>query len=69
MQAYNKAIGSGIGSVVGTVAGGSLAANLPVMLPDGSPWYAYIIGYTIAGLLPIVSAVVGAYFAPANKPS
>lgn len=60
MQNYSKAIGA----AVGTVAGGGLAGSLPFVLPDGSPWYAYIIGYTIAGLLPIVAT----FLAPANKP-
>lgn len=60
MGEYSKAIGA----AVGTAAGGAVIAGLQSLPPD-TPWYGHIIGYTIAGLLPIIAT----YFAPANKPS
>lgn len=57
--AYSKAIGAAVGTAgSGAVIGGLLA------LPADTPWYGYLIGYTIAGILPIVAT----YFAPANTP-
>lgn len=60
MGEYSKAIGA----AVGTVAGGAVVGGLQALPPD-TPWYGFIIGYTIAGLLPIIAT----YFAPANRPS
>lgn len=56
MGNYSKAIGAAIG---GAVAGGGAGQ---VVLPDGSPWYAYV-------LLALVTAAVPAlvtYFVPKN---
>jgi hypothetical protein len=56
MGSISKAIAAGVG---GAVAGGGAGA---VVLPDGSPWYAYI-------LMALITAVVPAlitYVAPKN---
>lgn len=56
MNAYSKAIGAAVG---GALTGAGTGA---VMLPDGSPWYAYV-------LMALITAVVPAlltYIAPKN---
>ncbi len=57
MHSISKAIGASIGGAgVGTVA-------LPFM-PEGTPWYGYLILYAITIGLPAVVT----YAFPANKP-
>jgi hypothetical protein len=55
MEKYSKAIGAAIG---GAVAG---TAGLPV-LPEGTPWYGYIILYAVSIGVPALVA----YLAPKN---
>jgi hypothetical protein len=57
MGTISKAIAAGGG---GAVAGAGVGA---VMLPDGSPWYAYVIMVAITTILPAVIT----YFAPKNQ--
>lgn len=59
MSTISKAIAAGVG---GGVAGGGASA---VMLPTGSPWYAYVLMAAVTTLIPAVLT----YLAPANKPS
>lgn len=56
MGNYSKAIAAAVG---GAVAGGGASV---VTLPDGSPWYAYIIMTAITTLVPAILT----YFAPKN---
>lgn len=53
-----KAVAAAIG---GAVAGGGVANYA---LPDGSPWYAYVIMAAITALVPYLAT----YFAPKNTP-
>lgn len=56
MNGYSKAIAAGVGGALTGAGSGAL------VLPDGSPWYAYI-------LMALVTAVVPAlvtYIAPKN---
>lgn len=57
MNGVSKAIAAGVGGALTGAGSGAL------VLPDGSPWYAYI-------LMSLVTAVVPAlitYLAPANR--
>ena len=57
MDKISKAIGAGVGgAAVGT-------AGLP-FLPEGTPWYGYIILYVISIGLPMLAT----YAAPKNAP-
>ena len=56
MGNYSKAIAAAAG---GAIAGGGASA---VTLPDGSPWYAYVIMTAITTLVPAILT----YFAPKN---
>jgi hypothetical protein len=56
MNSISKAIAAGVG---GAVAGGGAGAYA---LPDGSPWYAYVL---MAAITAIVPAIV-TYLAPKN---
>lgn len=55
MEKYSKAIGAAVG---GAAAGGGLG----LMLPDGSPWYAYVLMTLITTALPALMT----YLAKAN---
>lgn len=55
MERYSKAIGAAVG---GAAAGGGLG----LMLPDGSPWYAYVLMTLITTALPALMT----YLAKAN---
>lgn len=59
MGTISKAIAAGVG---GGVAGAGTGA---LMLPAGSPWYAYVLMAAVTTLIPAVLT----YLAPANKPS
>lgn len=59
MGTVSKAIAAGIG---GAAAGGGASAYV---LPEGSPWYAYVIVIAITTLAPAILT----YIAPANKPA
>lgn len=56
MGSISKAIAAGVG---GAVAGGGAGA---VVLPDGSPWYAYILMAVVTVGLPALVT----YLAPKN---
>jgi hypothetical protein len=49
-------------AISGLVAGGGAGA---VVLPEGSPWYAYL----ALALAPMVLGYLGTWFAPKNTPS
>ena len=57
MEKYRKAIGAAIG---GAVAGGGTSM---IALPDGSPWYAYVLRALITAAVPALTT----YFAPKNE--
>jgi hypothetical protein len=59
MGTISKAIAAGVG---GGVSGATVGA---VVLPDGSPWYAYVLMAAVTTIVPLIFT----YFAPANKPS
>lgn len=56
MNAYSKAIGAAIG---GAATGAGTGA---IFLPDGSPWYAYVLMAAVTALLPALVT----YLAPKN---
>lgn len=56
MDKISKAIGAGVG---GAIAGAGTGAYV---LPEGSPWYAYVLMATVTALLPAVVT----YLAPKN---
>lgn len=56
MKEYSKAIGAAIG---GAAAGGGLG----LLLPDGSPWYAYILMVLVTSIAPALAA----YISPKNS--
>ncbi|BCH32648.1 hypothetical protein MesoLjLc_45780 [Mesorhizobium sp. L-8-10] len=56
MDKISKAIGAGTG---GVITGASIGA---IYLPEGSPWYAYVLMALITGLAPAVVT----YLAPKN---
>jgi hypothetical protein len=56
MSSISKAVGAGVG---GAIAGAGTGAYL---LPEGTPWYGYIIMAAVTALIPAVVA----YFAPKN---
>lgn len=56
MNKYAKAIAAGVG---GAVTGAGSGA---VVLPDGSPWYAYILMALVTAVLPALVT----YLAPKN---
>lgn len=56
MGSISKAIAAGVG---GAVAGGGTGA---IVLPDGSPWYAYVLMALITAALPAIVT----YLAPKN---
>lgn len=58
MSSQIKAIAAAVG---GAVAGGGVGAYT---LPEGSPWYAYVIMAGLTGILPYLAT----YFAPKNAP-
>lgn len=56
MEKVSKAIGAAVGgAVVGTGAG-------LYTLPEGSPWYAYVIMASIVAIVPAITT----YYAPKN---
>jgi sugar phosphate permease len=55
---YSKAIGAALG---GAVTGAGTGA---IMLPEGSPWYAYVLMAAITAALPALIT----YLAPKNAP-
>lgn len=57
MSSISKAIAAGVG---GAVAGPAAGA---IVLPDGSPWYAYVLMAAITAVLPAMLT----YFAPKNS--
>lgn len=57
MGSISKAIAAGAGGVVAGVGTGA------VVLPEGSPWYAYILMVAVAGLVPALAT----YLAPKNS--
>lgn len=57
MGSISKAIAAGVG---GAAAGAGTSAYV---LPDGSPWYAYVIMAAITAVLPAVLT----YYAPKNS--
>lgn len=59
MGNISKAVAAGVG---GGVSGAGVGA---VVLPAGSPWYAYVLMAAVTTLIPAILT----YFAPANKPS
>ena len=59
MSKYAKAFGAAAG---GGAAG---LAGAVALLPDGSPWYAYVLVIAIAALAPMLSA----YLSPRNTPA
>lgn len=59
MGSQIKALAAAVGGAVG---GGGAGAYV---LPDGSPWYAYVI-MTVA---PLIIGYLGTYFAPKNAPA
>jgi hypothetical protein len=58
MNKISKALGAAAG---GGLAGGAVSA-LPI-LPEGTPWYGYLMLYALTTLVPAVLT----YLAPANK--
>jgi hypothetical protein len=58
MSSQIKAIAAAVG---GAVAGGGVGAYT---LPEGSPWYAYVIMAALVALLPYATT----YLAPKNSP-
>ncbi len=56
MQKYSKAIAATVG---GALAGGGTGV---VVLPEGSPWYAYVLMALVTAVLPAVLT----YIAPKN---
>lgn len=56
MSSISKAIAAGVG---GALAGGGTGA---VVLPEGSPWYAYVIMTIVTAALPAIIT----YLAPKN---
>jgi hypothetical protein len=56
MSSISKAVGAGVG---GAIAGAGTGAYL---LPEGTPWYGYIIMAAVTALIPAVVA----YLAPKN---
>lgn len=56
MGSISKAIAAGVG---GAVAGGGTGA---IVLPEGSPWYAYVLMALITAALPAIVT----YLAPKN---
>jgi hypothetical protein len=56
MQSISKAIAAGVGGAAAGAGTGIYA------LPEGSPWYAYVIMAAIAALLPAIVT----YLAPKN---
>lgn len=57
MGNYSKAIAASIGGAVAGVGTGT------VVLPDGSPWYAYVLMALITAVIPAVLT----YLAPKNS--
>lgn len=56
MKKYSKALGAAIGGgLAGTGAGA-------IILPEGSPWYAYVLMAAVTTLVPAVVT----YFSPKN---
>lgn len=56
LGSISKAIAAGTGGIVAGTVG------LP-LLPDGTPWYGYIILYAVTALIPALLT----YIAPPNK--
>lgn len=58
MEKYSKAIGAALG---GAAAGAGAGVYT---LPEGSPWYAYVIMATVTAVVPALLT----YLAPKNTP-
>ncbi|MEP9397931.1 hypothetical protein [Mesorhizobium sp. KR2-14] len=56
MQSISKAIAAGVGGAAAGVGTGAY------VLPEGSPWYAYVLMAAVTAILPAVVT----YYAPRN---
>lgn len=56
MSSISKAVGAGVG---GAIAGAGTGAYI---LPEGTPWYGYVIMAAVTALLPAIAA----YMSPKN---
>lgn len=56
MGKYSKAIGAALGGGLAGAGAGS------IVLPEGSPWYAYVLMAAVTSLLPAIIT----YLAPKN---